>query len=83
MSAAATLASATMENQLNEVIENIRAKQRDTTTANPNNATVITAFNTNDLTNIRTVTLQYAVTDVIDPVDGSIDTVAVEVFDLP
>ena len=71
MSAPATLGSATMENQLNEIVENIRAKQRDTDVANPNNVTMITAFNTNDLTNIRTVTLQYAVQDVIDPTDGS------------
>lgn len=83
MSGAATLGSTTLEGQLNECVELIRMKQRDTTTANPNNVSMITAFNTNDLTNIRTVTLQYAVDDVIDATDGSIDTTAVEVYDLP
>ncbi|NEP40460.1 MAG: hypothetical protein F6K35_14945 [Okeania sp. SIO2H7] len=83
MSAAATLASGTLEGQLNEVIELIRVKQRDTSTANRNGTNIITAFSTNDLTNIRTVTLSYAVQDTIDSTDGSIDTTAVEVYDLP
>ena len=82
MSTAATLASGTLEGQLNEVVELIRIKQRDTSVANRNGTNIITAFNTNDLTNVRTVTLSYSVQDTIDPTDGSVDTTAVEVYDV-
>lgn len=79
MAAAVTLSSATLENQLPELIEKIKMKQMDQS-KNPDGINTITAFNTNDLTNRTTVTLAWDNVDVIDSTDGSIDTLAKEVY---
>ena len=79
MAAAATLNSTTLENQLPELIEKIKEKQADAAT-NPNSVNTITAYNTNDLTNRATVTVSWENVDAIDATDGSIDTLAKEVY---
>lgn len=78
MATAATLTSATLENQMLEVIELISRKQQDTAT-NPNGVTVITAASRNDLTGIKTVTISVPTTDKIDASGGNV-VVAEEVF---
>lgn len=78
MAAAATLKSTTLENQLLEVIELTAVKQGDPAT-NPNNITIITAYNRNNLTGQYTVALTFGSVDTLDD-DGSIDILADSVF---
>lgn len=74
MASAATLTATTLEGQLLECVELIAGKQVLAAT-NPNGVNMITAYNTNSLTNVLTVTLSIPVeTDV--STGGSISTIA-------
>lgn len=79
MAIAQTLNADTLESQLLEVVERIAVYQQDTL-KNPNNATVITAYNRNNLTGVLTVSISMQTVDSIDSTSGGIKVEADPVF---
>lgn len=79
MASVQTLNADTLEGQLLEVIERVAVMQQDGL-KNPNNATVITAYNRNNLTGIVTVSITMATVDTIDATTGGIKVEADPVF---
>lgn len=79
MASAAVLNADTLESQLLEIVERIAISQQDTL-KNPNNATVITAYNRNNLTGVLTVSITMQTVDSIDATTGGIKIEADPVF---
>jgi hypothetical protein len=79
MASAATLNADTKEGQLLEIVERLAVDQQDTA-KNPNNATIITAYNRNNLTGILTVSITMQTVDTIDATTGGIKVEADPVF---
>lgn len=79
MAIAQTLNADTLESQLLEIVERVAVYQQDTA-KNPNNATVITAYNRNNLTGVLTVSITMQTVDSIDAISGGIKVEADPVF---
>ena len=78
MASAATLTATTLEGQLLECVELIADKQV-TAATNPNGTNFVTAYNTNAITNITTVTLSIPVGTTVGA-GGQLQTTAVETY---
>ncbi|MDY7022244.1 MAG: hypothetical protein SWJ54_12945 [Cyanobacteriota bacterium] len=76
MASSVTFTSATLEGQLLEVVERV-ANLQVQASKNPNNVNTVTAYNTNSLTNVLTVTLSIPITTTVGA-SGKIETNAVE-----
>lgn len=79
MAAIQTLNADTLEGQLLEIIERVAVYQGDPV-KNPNTATVITAYNRNNLTGVVTVSITMQTDDTIDATTGGIKVEAQSVF---
>jgi hypothetical protein len=80
MAAAATLKSATLENQLLEVVELMAVKQGGGIATNPNAETVITSYNRNNLTGQYTISISLSSVDTINTTTGTLEILADPVF---
>lgn len=79
MASVQVLNADTLESQLLEIVERIAVAQGDPI-KNPNNATIVTAYNRNNLTGVLTVSITMSTSDSIDATTGGIKVEADPVF---
>lgn len=79
MASVQTLNADTLEGQLLEVIERVAVMQVDPL-KNPNNITIVTSYNRNNLTGIVTVSITLGTSDTIDATTGGIKVEAIADF---